>query len=396
VFVVVLGGKKEFYLKRNYLLAAEKEWGNFQNRLIDKFGHELYEIANKIGEIDVISNFAWLSKQRNYVRPKFVDSPQSVIRIEKMRHPVVENSKELSESFVPNDLSFGDDKNLMVIYGANSAGKSTILKSIAVNIIMAQMGCYTAANSFELSVFESIMTRMTTYDSLSEGLSTFTMEMIELQSALSRANEKALFLFDEIGRGTSVEDGEAIAFATLEFLSPEQTNGITLFSTHYHSLYEKIKNFKNIMIKHISCKIENNSLIFSRILTDGPGEGSYGLLVAKSCGIPDQIIRVAENYNKENKKLIVSRYNSSIQGTLCEYCQKEAAKETHHLIEQHQGKVVEIKMHGIIKQIHDKGNLLLLCPNCHQKITEGKIEIQKQKMIGQGSKQYYLQIKDSK
>jgi DNA mismatch repair protein MutS len=386
---------KEFYLKRKFTIKAEKEWCNFQTSMIENFGEELLDYANLVGEVDVLSNFAQLSFERNYSKPVLKDTDKPYINMKKMRHPVVEQSKDLTETFISNDLSLDQEKNLMVIYGANSAGKSTILKSLAVNIIMAQIGCYIPANEgSELSIFDSIMTRMTTYDSLSEGLSTFTMEMIELQSALSKYKERALFLFDEIGRGTSVDDGEAIAFATLEFLRPDQTNSITLFSTHYHSLYENIKNFDNIIVKHMSGRVSGGTLSFSRILKDGPGEGSYGIMVAKSCGLPESIIRVAENYNKEHRKLMVSRYNTSIEGTLCEFCNIEQSQETHHLIEQHQGKVEKIVINGTVKDIHDKGNLVLLCATCHTKITNHKIKITKEKILGKGANHFELVIED--
>lgn len=386
---------KDFYLKRSFLSKAEKAWQDYQTSIVDKFGEELLSFANEVGEIDVLSNFAQISYERGYSRPVIKDSNTGYINILKMRHPVVELSKELSETFIPNDLLLDNSKNIMVIYGANSAGKSTILKSLALNIIMAQIGCYIAANeNSEISIFDSIMTRMTTYDSISEGLSTFTMEMIELQSALKKATERSLFLFDEIGRGTSVEDGEAIAYATLDYLNPDSTKAVTLFSTHYHKLYEKIKDYKNIVVKNISCEMKDGILTFSRKLLDGPGTGSYGLLVAKSCGIPDQIIRTADNYNKENQKLIVSRYNKSVQGTMCQLCNKEPAQETHHLIEQHQGKVKEIEVDGVKRHINDKGNLVLLCGTCHRKITKNKIHITKVKAIGEGSTDYVLKIEN--
>lgn len=390
---------KEFYLKRQFMLASEKQWGFFQLNIVEKFGEELLNFSNLIGEIDVLSNFAKISKERNYTRPKFNDKKEAFVSFKNMRHPVVEVSKELTETFIPNDIELSQEKNILVIYGANSAGKSTILKSLAINIIMAQIGSFIPADkNSELSVFNSIMTRMTTYDSLSEGLSTFTMEMIELQNAIKKRTESSLFLFDEIGRGTSVDDGEAIAFATLDFLNKNDTKCITLFSTHYHSLYENIKDYKNILVKNISCEITNGSLIFSRKLQDGPGQGSYGILVAKSCGLPEEITRMAENYKVNHKKLIISRYNSKIQGTLCELCDKEQAQETHHLIEQHQGKVEKIVLDGTEKGINDAGNLVLLCGSCHRKVTNNQIKIRKKRVLGSGSKNYILEIEheDSK
>lgn len=385
---------EEFYLKRKFYQNAEKVWGDFQTKLIDLFGEEMVSFSQQVGFIDVMSCFAQIATERNYTRPQFIESKNATIEIKKMRHPVVELTRDLTESFVPNDIRMDQSKNTLVIYGSNSAGKSTILKSLAVSIIMAQIGSYVPAESAQLSVFDSIMTRMTTYDSLSEGLSTFTMEMIELQNALKQKSKKSLFLFDEIGRGTSPEDGEAIAFACLDHLRMNDNRSLTLFSTHYHSLYQNIKDFDNIEVSHISCEIREGALIFSRKLKPGPGLGSYGLLVAESCGIPESIIRLAENYRSTHYKLVVSRYNRSIQSSQCELCDAAQAHETHHLIEQHQGKVESILLNGVKKSIHDKGNLVMLCANCHTKITQNKIKITKRKVLNNGSNQFVLDIED--
>jgi DNA mismatch repair protein MutS len=297
-----------------------------------------------------------------------------------VRHPVVETIKSLSETYTPNSVSLSKESNTIVIYGANSSGKSTLLKSLALNIIMAQIGCFVACEDAELTVFQNIMTRMTTYDQLSEGLSTFTMEMVELQSALKKMNENTLFLFDEIGRGTSVEDGEAIAFATLEYLRKESSNSLTLFATHYHTLYDNIKEFSNIQVKHLHCEInEKEEVIFHRQLMNGPGSGSYGIVVAKSCGLPEEMIRLAKNYSKDNKKMVISRYNSSITGSICPICNENQVHETHHLIDQKQGKVEEVIIDGVKKDVNDKANLLLICSQCHTKITLNKIQIEKKK-----------------
>jgi DNA mismatch repair ATPase MutS len=306
-----------------------------------------------------------------------------------MRHPILELSKDSFESFVPNDIKI-DEKNVLVIYGANSSGKSTILKGLALNIIMAQMGCYVSAEIATLTVFESIMTRMTTYDSISEGLSTFTMEMIELQNALKKSNEKSLFLFDEIGRGTCVEDGEAIAFGIIDFLNSKDISAITLFATHYHALYENIKDFKNVEVKHFHCEVINSNLIFTRELQSGPGSGSYGLAVAETCGVPKSIIRVSENYKKKWSPLIVSRYNSSVQGTLCELCKVNDAQETHHIIDQLQGKIKAVTIKGIERSINDEKNLVLLCGNCHKRVTKEKSIIRKKRVLG--SNNYLVDI----
>ena len=347
----------------NYLLSKEKFiyetkliWIEFQKQFIQKFGSEIVDIANKIAEIDVLNNFANLAKIRGYYKPIFTENTH--IKLNNMRHPIV----ELQTKYIPNTIDLNNQT--MVLYGANSAGKSTILRAIALNIIMAQIGCFIPSKA-ELPIFDAILTRMSSFDAISDGLSTFTLEMTELQSALRFINSKCLFLFDEIGRGTSVEDGEALAYAVLEYLNKEN-DCITLFATHYHELYNKIKD-KNIIIKHLACKNENGKIVFNRNLEDGPGDGSYGIEVAKSCGLPIEIINIAERYRKEYSTIKQSNYNSKVSGILCEICKINPVQETHHINEQKQGKITTYEENGAIKSINNKSNLMMLCASCHRK-----------------------------
>lgn len=384
-----------FGLKQKYLVKAEELWLTVQTELSNTFADDVLIFSEQVAEIDCLSHLAKIAVERHYTCPTFIDHHSPMFEFKNLRHPVVEMASELSESFTPNNIKLdADSKNTMVIYGANSSGKSTLLKSLAINIIMAQMGSYIPCSEASLTVFENIMTRMTTYDQLSEGLSTFTMEMIELQLALKKVEEKTLFLFDEIGRGTSVEDGEAIAFATLEFLRKKENKSLTLFATHYHKLYDNINKFDNLIINHVHCEInEKDEIIFYRKLMDGPGSGSYGIVVAKSCGLPDEIIRLAQNYNKKMGKVIQSRYNPSVVGSICPICNTNQVSETHHIVDQLQGKVKEIVVDGVTRSINDKANLILICPNCHDDITHNRVHIEKRKTSD--SKGFVLEITKS-
>ena len=358
-----------------YKLKAQREWKNFLAELSDEFGNDLGVLTEEISEIDVLNNFARISKERGYNRVEIVDTNKSFIDVKNIRHPIVENNFKLEEVFIPNDVKFKDDKNIICIYGANSSGKSTLLKSLALNIIMNQIGCFCAlSENSKMSTFKNILTRMTTYDSLSEGLSTFTMEMKELKESLRYMNEKSLFLFDEIGRGTSVEDGESLAFATLDYLSKESNLGLTFFATHYHKLVPSIINYKNIEVCHMDTYLnEDGKLSFSRKLFEGKGSGSYGIEVAGSCGIPEEMIRVAKNYSKTYAPLKTSRYNSNVKGLICPICENNPVQETHHIIDQKQGRVKEVVIDGIKKHINHKDNLLMICGACHNKITRKEL-----------------------
>jgi DNA mismatch repair protein MutS len=360
-----------FAAKQRFLNLAKKEFELFQKDLNDEFGVDLFHIAKGIAQYDVLTTFAKISTERGYYRPTIIDSKKAFVDLKDLRHPIVENSKSLHTEFVSNDMQLGDDLKTLIIYGANSAGKSTILKSTAIAIIMNQIGCFIPANNgSSLSIFEAILTRMSSIDNLAEGLSTFVMECNELNQALRYMNKKSLFLFDEIGRGTSVNDGEALAYATVGFLDTEDNISISLFATHYHGLYDNIKELKSVKVMHVHCDLDHNeNIIFIRKLQDGPGDGSYGILVAKSCGLPRQLIKIAENYNKIYFPIKQSRYNSKIFGTICPNCKENPVQETHHLVEQKQGKVKMIESkNGVKKSIHHSSNLQMLCAACHDKL----------------------------
>lgn len=356
---------------------ASKIWKEFQRDLSDKFGDVLLNISEEIAKIDVLLNFAKISVERDYNRPEILECDHASFDLKNIRHPVVELNESLDELFKSNSVKLDKNEDIMTIYGANSSGKSTLLKSVALNIIMAQIGCFIPAEKgSKLTPFQAILTRMTTYDSLSEGLSTFTMEMKELYISLKYSDKKSLFLLDEIGRGTSVEDGEAIAYATLEFLSSQNNKSVTFFATHYHNLVDNIKKHDNILIKHLDCYLDNKGkLKFSRTLKDGAGSGSYGIDVAESCGLPKSLIRVAKNYNKKYAPLKISHYNNKVMGIICPLCETEEVQETHHKINQEQGKVKAVEINGVKKSINHKNNLIMICGTCHNKITNHEMKL---------------------
>ena len=378
-------------LRHQFLAESVALWEKFQLEFISKFGDKVVSISDKIAELDILSCFGSISQARGYSRPKFIETDSAFLNLKAMRHPVVELSPRLSEGFIANDIRLGDENKTFVIYGANSAGKSTILKSVALNIIMAQIGCFiAAAPGSELSVFDNILTRMSSFDSLTDGLSTFTLEMSELQQALRYKDAKSIFLFDEIGRGTSVEDGEAIAFGTLLYLHDQSKNSVTLFATHYHSLVPEISKIKTLTIKSVSCYTDKNgNLVFPRKLEDGAGHGSYGVEVAKSCGLPAEIIRAASRYSQKHFKLKKSRYNSKVQETTCEYCKQNPAQQTHHIVEQLQGKTKSFSAGGQEKSINDPSNLVMLCATCHERITRGEFKIFRK--VKNAAGEYYLE-----
>ena len=265
---------------------------------------KLQQISKIISEIDCLQSFAKVSEENNYVRPILNENKN--LKIIDNRHPVVE--KVISSSFIPNDIIMDEKTNILLITGPNMAGKSTYMRQLAITVIMAQIGCFVPASEAILPIFDAIYTRIGASDDLVSGESTFMVEMLEANRAISNATSNSLILFDELGRGTATFDGMALAQAIIEYIH-EQIKCKTLFSTHYHELTDletKLKNLKNI---HVSAHEEDGNITFLHKIEDGSIDKSYGIHVAKLAKLPDELIKRADEIlkiyeNKEQKKEI--------------------------------------------------------------------------------------------
>ncbi len=251
--------------------------------------------ANIIAKLDCLSTFAAISKKNNYCRPSLDDS--LVIDIKAGRHPVIEHHLPIGEAYVPNDIMLDSDSvQVMMITGPNMAGKSALLRQVAIISIMAQMGCFVPAESARLGIIDKVFTRVGATDNISSGESTFMVEMNETASIMNNISQRSLILMDEIGRGTSTYDGISIAWALAEYL---HTNDIarpkTLFATHYHELNELSNTFERIHNFNIATKQVGQKVIFLRKLQEGGSNHSFGIYVAKLAGMPGSIIARANN-----------------------------------------------------------------------------------------------------
>lgn len=261
----------------------------------------LNSVSKKIAFLDVISNFANLSEKRGYTRPKI--SKEIKIDIINGRHPVVEESlKKDGDDFTPNDCSMTSDKNIWIMTGPNMAGKSTFLRQTAVIILLNQIGCYVPADKSTLGIFDKIFTRIGASDDLSLGLSTFMTEMVETSRIINEASESSLVILDELGRGTSSEDGFAIAFSVLEYIATK-IKCITLFATHYKDLCDMSKKYKQISNKTLKIKEWKDEIIFNYKVIDGISQGSFGIHVANLAGINKTITNRAKEVLKKNNKV---------------------------------------------------------------------------------------------
>ena len=277
--------------------------------------------AEFLARLDCVANLAEIADQNNYCRPEI--KTDGCIHIEDGRHPVVEKMIT-AERFVPNSLTVDDRENqVLIITGPNMAGKSTVLRQVALLVIMAQIGSFIPAKQASISITDQIFTRVGALDNLSQGQSTFMVEMEETANILNNATDKSLVIMDEIGRGTSTFDGLSIAWAVAEYLHDLNGRGVkTLFATHYHELTELAQTKARVKNFNIAVKEWNDEIIFLRKLAKGGTNRSYGIQVARLAGIPSHVIRRAKKilYSIEQGGHLARELPSSDEG-------KKAAKK---------------------------------------------------------------------
>ena len=282
------------------VLGAEEQRAVLEHRLFQEVCAEaarhhpkIQAVARFLAQLDCLLSLAEVADQNDYCRPEI--HADGRIHIEEGRHPVVE--KMISgERFVPNSIVMDDTENqVLVITGPNMAGKSTVLRQVALLVIMAQMGSFVPARRAVIGMVDRIFTRVGALDNLSQGQSTFMVEMQETANILNNATEKSLVILDEIGRGTSTFDGLSIAWAVAEYLHDLNQKGVkTLFATHYHELTDLADQKPRVQNFNIAVKEWNDEIIFLRKLVPGGTNRSYGIQVARLAGIPPAVIRRAK------------------------------------------------------------------------------------------------------
>lgn len=281
---------EELKVMEEKILSAEEkinllEYELFQEivRQIIAQTEKLQNAAQSIGMLDVLHSFAQTARQQNYCKPEI--SEEFDIEIKEGRHPVIE---QIEQQYIPNDIIMTKENRTMIITGPNMAGKSTVLRQIALITLLAQMGSFVPATQAKISIVDRIFCRVGAHDDLTHGQSTFMLEMNETASILNNATEKSLIIMDEIGRGTSTFDGVSIAWSVAEYIN-NRIEAKTMFATHYHALtnlekYDGVKNY------NIAVKEELDNIIFLRKLVQGGTDKSYGIHVAKLAGMPKEVI----------------------------------------------------------------------------------------------------------
>lgn len=279
------------------ILNAEEKINEIEGRLYAAFVEDmsgyilpLQHNAHVLSQLDCFCAFSNVAAASAYVKPQINEN--GVIALHGCRHPVIETRLPPDSPYVPNDILLDNDKQQVIILtGPNMSGKSAVLRQTALTVLMAQMGSFVPCTAAEIGVVDKIYSRVGASDNISQGESTFMVEMIETASILNNLSARSLIILDEIGRGTSTYDGVSLAWSIAEYLNQHKTRPKTLFATHYHELNELENRHEGIVNYHVSVKEVGDKVIFLRTLKKGGTEHSFGIHVATMAGIPEKVVQ---------------------------------------------------------------------------------------------------------
>lgn len=363
------------------------------------------EMVKFISQIDFFKSGAKTARLSNYCKPIIVDNSNGYICCTQLRHPIIEKIKNGTE-YIPHDIKLGksttNDIEGLLIYGLNSSGKSSLMKAIGLSIIMAQIGMYVPASTYEFSPYNSLFARITGNDNIYKGLSSFSLEMTELKAILNRTGSKTLVIGDEVCRGTEHISGNAIVASTL--LKLATTKSSFIFATHLHEIaaMERIKKLTNVKALHLTVEYDEktDTLIYDRLLKEGPGEPIYGYIVAKYIIQDLDFMKNVQEIKNEllNEPNIITRnkkskYNAKIYMTECQVCKKsynleklnEGQLDTHHINFQSKCKDgFSTDKPQVAK--NSMANLVILCKECHYNVHHDKLIINGYKETSKGRK----------
>ena len=310
------------------ILGAQDKIAIIEQRIYTSLVQDLCEYipailldAQMIAQLDVFSSFTRVALENRYNRPVVDDSLE--LSLVEARHPVIERELPPGEPYITNSVSLSNNgTQVMMITGPNMSGKSALLRQTALNVLLAQIGSFVAADSAHIGIVDKIFTRVGASDNISLGESTFMVEMNEAASILNNMSQRSLILFDELGRGTSTYDGISIAWAIVEHIHEHASiHPKTLFATHYHELNEMEKSFSRVVNYNVSVREIDGKVVFLRKLARGGSEHSFGIHVAKLAGMPqtivkraDEVLRHLEKVNRESDEQVSKNLSSVADG----------------------------------------------------------------------------------
>ncbi len=363
-------------LKATMATKIKEAFYNEINIITEKYKTTLIDTSNIIKTLDFLNSGATCAYNLGYCKPIIEYNNISYFKATELRHPIVEVINTDTE-YHPHNISININNNSgILLYGINSSGKSTLMKSIGLSIIMAQIGYYVPAKEFIYSPYKNLFTRIVGSDNIFRGMSSFMVEMIELMAILKRHNNSTLVIADEICRGTEEKSANIIVAYMLETLSKSNSSFIT--ATHLHSIADlpSVKSIKGIKTMHISVSYDEvkDMLIYSRELKEGQGDKYYGVMVAKYMMRNDEFnVRTKElEYEYDNYHIKHSNYNKDVFMFECHICKSKNHLESHHINFQKDCDDVKVIKKPHIKK-NAKYNLVILCSKCHDKIDRNEI-----------------------
>lgn len=372
--------------KRNLKELICKQYTIFMNECCVAFYDHMNIMKETLKTLDYSCANAKNAIKFRYSRPHLspTGTNKSFLEIKKLRHPLVERINT-SLQYTTNDISLGlgqgkESADGMLLFGINSAGKSTLMKSVGIAVIMAQAGMYVPASHMEFALYSTIFTRIPSGDDITRGQSTFTVEILELRNILKRANSNSLVIGDELCSGTESISAMSIVSAGIIDLCKRKSSFI--FASHLHDLVNipQVTNLKNLQIMHLEVRYDEQSkkLIYDRLLKSGPGTTLYGLEVCRALDLDPQFLITANEIRHNllgtdsniisNKK---SRYNASKFIDTCGICGKKSS-DVHHINEQYTS-----DNRGFIDYFHKNSlfNLVCICESCHTQVHTNKINV---------------------
>lgn len=408
--------------RRKIIALVKDRFISLQSIYERKYSLLFDRVISFIADLDVGVSSSKTAQIYKHSRPMIVDveSDENFMQLIQLRHPLIEIQSQ-SGIYVPNDIVMGNrsymdlphpnsvmldlsvhdghEINGVLLYGINSSGKSSLMKSIGLSVLMAQAGFFVSASVMKFSLFDSLFTRIVSRDNLAKGLSTFAVEMLELKNIFNRATVRSLILGDEISHGTETLSGVAIVSSAIIKLS--SLRSIFLFATHLHQLstMQEIRDLKNVVDLHLSVEYDEavDKLIFNRVLQSGSGSSIYGLEFAKSLHMDSEFLDIANKIRKRLAKdfdeleLLVkkrtSKYNRDLYLTKCVIC-GDIAEDVHHI--NHKSLA---DSSGFIGHFHKdtKHNLIPLCKEHHKEIHDGRIKVEGFVMTSSGLELRYEQ-----
>ncbi len=406
--------------RRKIVALVKDRYIQLQNVFERRYALLFERVIAYVADLDVGVSSSKIASDYNHSRPMIVDvkEDENFMQIMQLRHPLIE-IQERGGLYVPNDIVMGNrdymdlphpktimldvsvhdghEINGVLLYGINSSGKSSLMKSIGIAVLMAQAGFFVSASVMKFSLFDSIFTRIVSKDNLAKGLSTFAVEMLELKNIFNRASIRSIVLGDEISHGTETLSGVAIVASAIKKLA--DIRSLFVFATHLHQLstMPEITNINNVVDLHLSVEYdeESDKLLFNRVLQAGSGSSIYGLEFAKSLHMDKEFLDIANNIRKrlandfDELELLVkkkkSKYNKDLYVTKCVIC-GAVADDVHHI--SHKSLADQAGFIGHFHKDH-KHNLIPLCKEHHNQIHDGKIKVDGFVMTSKGLELQY-------